>query len=388
MNRHLFITVLNQAAVGGLFLNLAPVTSDLVRELGVSYADVGLVTTTFILGQVAASLPAGYLSDRFGVKRIYLAANGGVIVVAALLAAAQSLEQILFLRFFLGLLMGTQFVVGSSYLGFWSPPERTSLYQGIYGSGFNFGITLSFLLAAPQVSLLGWRGVYLVPGVATLVSTGILWTMGREPSKKPAGQPTSFRLLRTLPLSALSLLGVGMGAAWGTFIVLGAWLTEYLMVARESAFWLSAVLTGINVAGSGLGRILGGVAARPGREGRAVVWFYVLVTVTAAGLMAPSPLFMILALAFGVVTISSMGFAPILRLSIQVSGPGLQGTAVGYVLALGMLIGSVLPTLFGWLVEVSGSFAVGFSVVLASPLAGLAAMLRFQLRSLGAERES
>ncbi|MFQ5693998.1 MAG: nitrate/nitrite transporter, partial [Nitrospinota bacterium] len=256
MDRHLFITVLSQVAVWGLFLNLAPVTSDLVRELGASYADVGMVTTTFILGQVAASLPAGYLSDRLGVKRIYLAANVGVILVTALLAAAQSLEQILILRFFLGLLMGTQFVVGSSYLGFWSPPERTTLYQGIYGSGFNFGITLSFLLAAPQTSLLGWRGVYLLPGVACLISTTAIWVLGREPSKKPAGQAISFRLLRGLPLAALSLLGVCMSAAWGTFIVLGAWLTEYLVVARESAFWLGSVLTGINVAGSGLGRIL------------------------------------------------------------------------------------------------------------------------------------
>ncbi|MFQ5694088.1 MAG: MFS transporter, partial [Nitrospinota bacterium] len=158
MNRHLFITVLTQVSVGGLFLNLAPVTSDLVRELGATYATMGMVITLFILGQAVASVPSGYLSDRFGVKRIYLGANAGVVLLVALLAAARSMEQILFLRFFLGMLMGTQFVVGSSYLAFWSPPGRMALFQGIYGGGFNFGITLSFLLAAPQVAWLGWRG--------------------------------------------------------------------------------------------------------------------------------------------------------------------------------------------------------------------------------------
>ena len=380
MNRHLLIPVLTQTAVGGLFINLAPVTPHLIRELGATYGDVGMVTTLFILGQVLAGLLAGYFSDRFGVKRIYVAANICTVLLAVLLAGAQTIQQILFLRFFLGFAMGTQFVVGSSYLAFWSPPEKTALYQGIYGGGFNFGIALSFFLAAPQVSWLGWRGVYLVPGVACFLSTLYLCVAGREPAEKPSGQALSPRDFRRLPIQPLVLLGVGMTAAWATFIVLGAWLTEYLMVAQRSAFWLSSVLTGINVAGSGIGRILGGAVARPGRETRAVLWFYFIVIAAAAALLFSSSVIVILTLAALVAMVSSMGFAPLMRLAIQVGGPRLQGTAVGLVLALGMLIGSVLPTLFGWVVGVTGSFTMGFLVVLAAPLTGFLAMLRFQSR--------
>ncbi|MBI2881558.1 MAG: MFS transporter [Candidatus Tectomicrobia bacterium] len=385
LSRHLFITVLNQAAVGGFFLNLAPVTSDLVRDLGATYADVGLATTLFILGQVAASVPAGYLSDRFGVKRIYLAANVATLLAALLLALARSMGEVLFLRFVLGTAMGTQFVVGSSYLAFWSPPGKTALYQGIYGSGFNFGIALSFLLAGPQVALLGWRGVFLAPGVASLLSTALIWAAGREPPKKPGAPSMSLRRLQDLPMGALSLLGVSMAAAWGTFVVLGAWLTEYLVVAREGALWLSSVLTGINVAGSGLGRILGGVVAKPGRESRAILWFYAIVIATAAGMTLPAGLPVLLTLGFLVVTAASMGFAPSIRLCIQVSEPALQGTAVGYLLALGMVLASSLPTVFGWVVEATGSFAAGFGVVVAAPAAGLLAMLRVQARHLRPE---
>jgi nitrate/nitrite transporter NarK len=152
------------------------------------------------------------------------------------------------------------------------------------------------------------------------------------------------------------------------------------MVAQRSAFWLSSVLTGINVAGSGLGRILGGATARPGRETRAVLRFYVLVIAAAAALLFSSSVVVILTLAALVAMVSSMGFAPLMRLAIQVGGPRLQGTAVGFVLALGMLIGSVLPTLFGWVVGLTGSFTMGFLVVLAAPLTGFLAMLRFQSR--------
>ncbi|MFQ5691874.1 MAG: hypothetical protein ACE5IM_02355, partial [Nitrospinota bacterium] len=111
---------------------------------------------------------------------------------------------------------------------------------------------------------------------------------------------------------------------------------------------------------------------------RAVLWFYGVSAAAAAGLLIPAGLPVVLVLALAVVTVSSMGFAPSIRLGVQVSGPGLQGTAVGYILALGMVIGSVLPTLFGWLVETTGSFAVGFLVVLASPLAGFLAMWRLR----------
>ncbi len=182
-------------------------------------------------------------------------------------------------------------------------------------------------------------------------------------------------------MADLGWLGLSMATAWVTFIVLGAWLTEYLMVKRQGLFWLSSVLTGITVAGSGIGRLLGGVAARPGRERRAILWFYGLAIVMAAGLLLPTPVPVILTLAFLVGTLSSMGFAPTIRLSIQASGPGLQGTAVGFILALGMFLGAALPTLFGWVVEMTGSFALAFGVVLALPLAGFLAMLRFQSRS-------
>jgi hypothetical protein len=241
---------------------------------------------------------------------------------------------------------------------------------------------MAFFLAAPQADLLGWRGVYLVPGIACLISTTALSTFGKEPARHAQIQVLSFRQLRRLPIAALSLLGIAMSAAWGTFVVLGTWLTEYLIVEKTSAFWLSAMLTGINVAGSGIGRILGGVVTRPEREGQAILWYYGVAIAMAGVLLLPLPLPAILTLAFLAVTLTSMGFAPSIRLSVQLGGPNMQGTAVGYVLALGMLISSSLPALFGWLVQLSGSFALGLFVVLATPAVGFLAIWRFLLRSV------
>ena len=104
--------------------------------------------------------------------------------------------------------MGTQFIVGSSYLAYWSPPERTTLYQGLYGSGFNIGITLSFLLAGPQVELLGWRGVFLVPGALTALATLVLGFSVIEPRDKPVGPSVTLGRLLELPVLKLTLLGV------------------------------------------------------------------------------------------------------------------------------------------------------------------------------------
>ncbi len=378
MNRHLLITIFCQSAVGGLFLNLAPVTSDLVNKFNISYADIGLLTTSFIVGQALISIPAGYLSDRFGVIRVYFAANLCVTFVALLLALATSMFQITILRFLLGLVMGTQFVVGSSYLAYWSPPSRATLYQGLYGCGYNIGITLSFLLAGPQVQLFGWRGVFLIPGILTALATITLGIFGIEPRNKSTAPSATFEELFKLPFLRLTLLGICMSTAWATFVVLGAWLTEYLMVERQSIFWLSAVLTGINMAGSGIGRAMGGIATKPGKEGQVLFWFYGAVFLAAAGLLIPAPLIVTLILSFLVITLSSMGFAPTIRLTVQDSHPGLQGTAVGYVLALGMILGSPQPSIFGWLVETSGSFTVGFLLILASPLAGVMAIIGYR----------
>ena len=56
---------------------------------------------------------------------------------------------------------------------------------------------------------------------------------------------------------------------------------------------------------------------------------------------------------------------------------------MGYVLALGMILGSPQPSIFGWLVGVSGSFTVGFLLILASPLAGILAIIGFRWKKAG-----
>ncbi|KYH27739.1 hypothetical protein HAPAU_04070 [Halalkalicoccus paucihalophilus] len=104
----------------------------------------------------------------------------------------------------------------------------------------------------------------------------------------------------------------------------------------------------------------------------AVVLSGVLVTTGTLVLLAAETALVIAALGIIAVGIGLGGVGPLLRaipVELEGIGPGLTATAVGFVFAVGELGGFLGPFLVGSLLDLTGSFAPGLTVI---ALAGLA----------------
>jgi len=64
--------LLTQSAVALVGRSLAPLAPLMEDELQLSKAQVGLLTAALFLGQSLVSLPAGFLADRYGTRRLLL----------------------------------------------------------------------------------------------------------------------------------------------------------------------------------------------------------------------------------------------------------------------------------------------------------------------------
>ena len=132
----------------------------LTRELDLSAADLGLLTSAYFFAFGAFQIPLGMLLDRFGPRRVeaslMLFAAAGTLVFAL----GNSIGMLAFGRGLIGLGVSACLMASLKHFSLWYPIERQSAMTGaIMASGGLGAISASVPLEA-VLPLLGWRGVF------------------------------------------------------------------------------------------------------------------------------------------------------------------------------------------------------------------------------------
>lgn len=138
----------------------AVISPDLTRDLNLSAADLGLLTSAYFLTFGAAQIPLGIALDRYGPKRVLAC----LLLLAALGSAAfamgDSLGQLTLARGLIGLGVSACLMAGLKGFAMWYPAERQSSMTGfIMAAGALGALTASTPMEA-MLPFLGWRGVF------------------------------------------------------------------------------------------------------------------------------------------------------------------------------------------------------------------------------------
>jgi MFS family permease len=155
----------NATVVAGIALGFATtwnVTSvgaaadPLADAYGVSLPAIGLLTTALFVTHLAAQLPAGYLSDRHGARRVGLAALAATALGNGLALLADVFALGVVARLITGLGTGSGFVAGLDLVRAGGGGPTT---QGLYGGGTMAGGGLA-IAVVPLLDGLGWRAPF------------------------------------------------------------------------------------------------------------------------------------------------------------------------------------------------------------------------------------
>lgn len=228
------VSVLPVFLTGGLVVQIS-------AELGFDPAGLGLVVALFFGVSALASLPCGWLVERYGSgPTSRTAVTGSAAVMVALAAFAHS-----YTAFVAILLCGAWCNVlgqlaSNLTLARYVPMARLGLSFGIKQSAIPLATLLSGV-AVPAVALtLGWRWAFVI-GAGLALSALLVSprdTAGREPSPAVPGERAT---------AALSVLGLASGLAAAASSALGIFLVA------------SAVDRGVDPATAGLTLTLGSV---------------------------------------------------------------------------------------------------------------------------------
>ncbi len=276
----------------------ALVLAHVMRDLGMTKATAGLLSTLMLLASGIGGVMFGFLADRIGRKRALSLSIVTYSVCSFASGLSTTVLMLAIVRFILGLGMGGEWNTGATLVAETWPDELRAKAIAIVQSSWAIGYALAALVAGIVLRYANWRAVFFVGILPALVT---LWIRNRVPESEMwiehhsrAGQDQklepqraqsndSFFLIFRAPYlkSTLSLLFLnffGLFGWWGLF----QWVPAYLSlpVARGGrGFGLmgtTTLLLVLNLCGMFPGYIsFGWVADRIGRRRSFMLYLFV-----------------------------------------------------------------------------------------------------------------
>lgn len=173
-----------------------PVVSDeMAKDIGLSYAQIGLLMSVFSIFYAAVQIPTGVASDRLGGGKIASTSTLILGLSGLLLAYAPSYHLALAARILMGLSGGLLLPSTMRLLPAWFNMDEYDKAMGIYGSGQGVALFITLISIPFAVSLFGWRLSLGLVSALTLVAAALSFLCLKERSVvKSLGRAQTMRL--------------------------------------------------------------------------------------------------------------------------------------------------------------------------------------------------
>jgi MFS transporter, ACS family, D-galactonate transporter len=169
--------------------NLAIAAPSIRAELGLNAVGMGLVLSAFFWTYAFLQLPAGWFIDKVGVRVSLALAVGWWSVFTIATGAARGLGQLVGVRLMLGVGEAAAIPSFAKVAFNWFPRSERGLASSIFDSGSRVGSALSLPLVAWLISVVGWRGSFVMTGGLGIVWAAAWWFIYRDPERYRAIAP-------------------------------------------------------------------------------------------------------------------------------------------------------------------------------------------------------
>ena len=211
----------------------AVISPALTNELGLSAAQLGLLTSMYFLAFGLAQIPVGIALDRFGPRRVESALLWVTALGSVLFALGDSMASLGLARALIGLGVSACLMGALKGLALWYPPERQSSMTGfIMASGAMGALTASAPLEL-MMPLVDWRGVFWgIAVVAVLAALTLARSLPRE--EATGGQGDMREVLRSVGAifmapAFLRFAGSSLFFVGGFMALQSLWAVPWLM---------------------------------------------------------------------------------------------------------------------------------------------------------------
>lgn len=198
------------------------------QEFNVNAAEAAWTMTGYTLALAAVIPLTGWAADRFGTKRLYLAAVFFFAVGSALCALADSLAALVAFRVLQGIGGGMLMPLGMTILTRAAGPERVGRVMAVLGIPMLLGPICGPILGGWLIDIASWHWVFLINIPIGVVALVYAWLVLPKDNPQPS---ESFDFLGMVLLSpGLALFLYGISSIPGSQVDHGTWQTRGVIV--------------------------------------------------------------------------------------------------------------------------------------------------------------
>ncbi|MFC1913966.1 MFS transporter [Chloroflexota bacterium] len=386
-NRYLWIVstlVIGAVLAHTLIRQGLPVLYPFIQnEFGLSRAEVGLITSALSIGYMVSVLVAGWLTDTLGVKRMITVSLLALTAMTLAFPLAYSYTIVLALAAFNGIVTSPIHPATTRAVIDWFPSRIRALAMSIKQMGWPIAGTLMAAVLPALAVAIGWRMAVAAAGPLILAVAIALILLYRDaPRNVQAVNKIDLASLKTM-LHKRSLV---VTIIWDSaFMGFQFTVLSYFMLFVIEELKLSLIMAGGLLAiaqfSSIIARVLWGAISDFLFGGRRIVVLAIIGFITALWMLGasfvsmgvPSIIVYLIAIVIGISTFSFHGV--LYTLIGEQSEAGEVGITIGVAGTVDHVSQTIMPPLFGYVVDASSSYSLAWKAAAALALVCTLALL-------------
>jgi sugar phosphate permease len=341
----------------------------LIHDLGLSRAQLGLLSSAIWGGMLLGTLPLGLMTDRFGERGVLSIGISALAVLLVVASFGHSFWVLFGVLLLASIGAASSSPGGTKAIASWFPPHRRGTAMGVRQTGVSFGGLVAAVVLPPVGVALGWPAAFRTAAVITLVTVLLFAPFYRE-------APLALTGARSRPpLREILARGNFWAATAYAFTLLGAMgaAVTYLSIFAHERLGLSVVaagaVLGVMQVGGVVGRVAWGMLSdRVGRRGPVMLVVGAISVAVCAALAlvrGPVPIPVIAVLAF-LLGGSVMGWNALYITLVAESVPiQAAATAIGAGLTITFSAMFLITPIFGLLADLTGSYTIPWAAMAA-----------------------
>jgi predicted MFS family arabinose efflux permease len=360
-------------ALGGLSLFLP-----LIRQnVGLDFTQGGTLAAASTLVYALMQIPAGYLADRFGARRLFLVGLIGTSVLSLSFALLHVYWIMVLNQAISGFFRALMFAPGLLLISALFPPDRRAMAMGLYVAGGSTSNVLLNVFGPLLVGALGWRLLFVLFSLVGLLVTFLYWRFGYHGVSNVPGKPLPLRdLLSLFRYRAMWLVGSIQYVRLAVAVGLQFWLPTFVVVEKGYSLQVAGLVVALGAALTAPSNFLGGYLSDRLRNPLLIIGIALaMLALTTILLVRVENLALLLIVcAFNGIFVQ-MYFGPLFNVPIEMFGPQFAGLTSGFGNFFANLGALTFTYTLGALKDATGSFDIGLYSIAALCLFALVCTL-------------
>lgn len=361
-----------QIMVAFIGRSLAPLGVLIGEDLSLTKAQIGMLPAALFLGQSVVSIPAGFMVDRIGSKKLLFLLSLCLGLSFILMTVTSIYAMVLVMVTLGGVGYGTMHPTSNKGIIYWFAEKRGTA-MGIKQMGVTAGSALAALLLLPAATIWGWRPV-LIGACVLLIVTGLFaYRFYFDPpakeakngiADKPVRLFTSIlQMFKEKPLVLVSVAAMGLS---GSQLILNTYIVLFAYEHLGIPLVLAGMLLVISEVSGSFGRVVWGIISDNLFNGKRIIILVIIsslsiLTSIIVGLLPVGTSFWVMVPITILFGFCISGFNGIwMNAATELVPIEQAGIATGFTLTLGSWGVIIGPPLFGYIVDATGTFTFGW----------------------------